>query len=296
MTDNGELARLENELKKCRASNEKLLLANADLEIQVQEITRELHQKQAQLTQSEKMAALGNLVAGVAHEINTPLGALHSNVDIFIRTFEKIRALVSAPSTPAEVREDPELLKLIDTVDDLNAVSRTATKRIVKIVDTLRNFARFEEAERKEADLHEGIESTLTLVHHKLKNRIEIVKNYGDIPRIQCYPNQLNQVFMNLLVNAAQAIEGNGTITVTTGWSDSGGEIVVEVTDDGRGIAPENLSKIFAPGFTTKGEGVGTGLGLSIVFQIVKDHGGKVEVESQPGKGTTFRVILPAGN
>ncbi len=275
---------------------EELVLANEDLEQKVQERTRELREKQAQLVQSEKMAALGNLVAGVAHEINTPLGALHSNVDIFIRTFDKIRTLVSDPSTPAEVRENPELLKLIDAIDEVNTVSRMATRRIVNIVNSLRNFARLEEAERKDADLHEGIESTLTLVHHQMKNRIEVVKNYGEIPRIRCYPNQLNQVFMNLLVNAAQAIEGNGTITVTTRRRKSGGGVVVEVSDDGRGIDPENLSKIFDPGFTTKGAGVGTGLGLSIVYQIVKDHGGEVEVESQPGVGTTFRVVLPAGN
>jgi len=275
---------------------EELVLANEDLEHKVQERTRELREKQAQLVQSEKMAALGNLVAGVAHEINTPLGALHSNVDIFIRTFDKIRALVSDPSTPAEVRENPELLKLIDAVDEVNTVSRMATRRIVNIVNSLRNFARLEEAERKDADLHEGIESTLTLVHHQMKNRIDVVKNYGEIPHIRCYPNQLNQVFMNLLVNAAQAIEGTGTITVTTRRGESEGSVVVEISDDGRGIDPENLSKIFDPGFTTKGAGVGTGLGLSIVYQIVKDHDGEVEVVSQPGVGTTFRVVLPAGN
>ncbi len=275
---------------------EELVLANEDLEHKVQERTRELREKQAQLVQSEKMAALGNLVAGVAHEINTPLGALHSNVDIFIRTFDKIRALVSDPSTPAEVRENPELLKLIDAVDEVNTVSRMATRRIVNIVNSLRNFARLEEAERKDADLHEGIESTLTLVHHQMKNRIDVVKNYGEIPHIRCYPNQLNQVFMNLLVNAAQAIEGTGTITVTTRRGESEGGVVVEISDDGRGIDPENLSKIFDPGFTTKGAGVGTGLGLSIVYQIVKDHDGEVEVVSQPGVGTTFRVVLPAGN
>jgi len=275
---------------------EELVLANEDLEHKVQERTRELREKQAQLVQSEKMAALGNLVAGVAHEINTPLGALHSNVDIFIRTFDKIRALVSDPSTPAEVRENPELLKLIDAVDEVNTVSRMATIRIVNIVNSLRNFARLEEAERKDADLHEGIESTLTLVHHQMKNRIDVVKNYGEIPHIRCYPNQLNQVFMNLLVNAAQAIEGTGTITVTTRRGESEGSVVVEISDDGRGIDPENLSKIFDPGFTTKGAGVGTGLGLSIVYQIVKDHDGEVEVVSQPGVGTTFRVVLPAGN
>ena len=274
---------------------EELLLANEDLERKVQERTRELRDKQAQLVQSEKMAALGNLVAGVAHEINTPLGALNSNIDVFIRTFEKIRAIVSDPETPAEVREDPDLLRLLNAIDDLNNVNHTATRRIVTIVDTLRKFARLEEAERKDADLHEGIESTLTLVHHQLKNRIEVVKDFGELPLIRCYPDNLNQVFMNLLVNAAQAIEGKGKIAISTSLRESGEEVVVEISDDGKGIEPGHLSRIFDPGFTTKGAGVGTGLGLSIVYQIIKDHNGDIDVESEPGVGTTFRITLPVG-
>jgi signal transduction histidine kinase len=241
------------------------------------------------------MAALGNLVAGVAHEINTPLGALNSNTDVFIRTFEKIRAIVSDPETPAEVREDPKLLRLLNAIDDLNNVNHTATRRIVTIVDTLRNFARLEEAERKDADLHEGIESTLTLVHHQLKNRIDVEKDFGELPLIRCYPDNLNQVFMNLLVNAAQAIEGKGKIAISTRLRESGEEVAVEISDDGKGIEPDHLSRIFDPGFTTKGAGVGTGLGLSIVYQIIKDHNGNIDVESEPGAGTTFRIILPVG-
>jgi len=274
---------------------EELVRANEDLERKVQERTRELREKQAQLVQSEKMAALGSLVAGVAHEINTPLGALNSNIDMFIRAFDRFRTLVSKPNLPPEIREDPDLLRLLDVVDELTSVSQTATRRIVTIVNSLRNFARLEEAERKDADIHEGIESTLTLVHHQMKNRIEIVKNLGKVPMIRCYPNQLNQVFMNLLVNAAQAIEGEGRIVVSTRYNRKEDEVVVEITDDGRGIEPENLQRIFDPGFTTKGAGVGTGLGLSIVYQIVKDHSGKVDVESELGKGTTFRVVLPVG-
>lgn len=274
---------------------EELLQANEDLERKVQERTRELRDKQAQLVQSEKMAALGSLVAGVAHEINTPLGALHSNTDVFIRTFGKIRAIVSGPDTPAQVREDPDLLRLLEAIDDLNSVSHTATRRIVTIVDTLRKFARLEEAERKDADLHEGLESTLTLVHHQLKNRIEVVKDFGDLPMIRCYPDNLNQVFMNLLVNAAQAIEGKGKITISTRLSEPGDEVVVEISDSGKGIKPEHLERIYDPGFTTKGAGVGTGLGLSIVYQIIKDHNGKIEVESKLGSGTIFRIVLPIG-
>lgn len=274
---------------------EELLRANEDLERKVEERTRELRDKQSQLVQSEKMAALGSLVAGVAHEINTPLGALHSNTDTLSRTFAKVRSILDSPDTPKEVREDPDLRRLLDAIDSLNSVSHTATGRIVTIVDTLRKFARLEEAERKDADLHEGIDSTLTLVHHQLKNRISVVKNYGDLPLIRCYPDNLNQVFMNLLVNAAQAIEGKGEITITTGLRDPGDEVVVEIGDNGKGIEPENLSRIFDPGFTTKGAGVGTGLGLSIVYQIIKDHSGRIDVESEPGKGTTFRIVLPLG-
>jgi signal transduction histidine kinase len=274
---------------------EKLLRANELLERRVQERTRELREKQAQLVQSEKMAALGNLVAGVAHEINTPLGALHSNNDVFVRSFDRIKSLLSDPSVPQDLRENPDLEKLLDAIDDLTTVNRTATRRIVSIVNSLRNFARLEEAEQKDADLHEGLESTLTLVHHQLKNRIKVVKKLGDIPDIRCYPNQLNQVFMNLLVNAVQAIDDRGTITVSTYLRDPGDAVVVEVQDTGRGIKREDLARIFDPGFTTKGAGVGTGLGLSIVYQIVKDHGGEIEVDSEVEVGTSFRVVLPVG-
>ncbi|MGD8413991.1 MAG: ATP-binding protein, partial [Candidatus Latescibacterota bacterium] len=275
---------------------EELLRANEDLENKVEERTRELRDKQAQLVQSEKMAALGSLVAGVAHEINTPLGAINSNVDMFIRAFEKIRAIISDPGLPPEVRENPDLLRLLETIDDLNSVSRTATRRIVTIVNSLRNFARLEEAETKDANIHDGIESTLTLVHHQMKNRIEVERDFGEVPVVRCFPNQLNQVFMNLIVNAAQAIDGRGKIVLSTRYLKKDDTVVIEVKDNGRGIKPGNLKKIFDPGFTTKGAGVGTGLGLSIVYQIVKDHGGKVEVESKPGEGTTFRVLLPTGH
>jgi signal transduction histidine kinase len=148
-----------------------------------------------------------------------------------------------------------------------------------------------DEAELKTADLHEGLESTLTLVHHELKNRVQVVKEYGDIPSISCHPNQINQVFMNLLVNASQAVRGEGTITIKT-FRD-GDTVNVQISDTGAGIPPENLSRIFDPGFTTKGVGVGTGLGLSICFKIAQDHGGRIDVESTAGEGSTFTVRLP---
>ena len=162
---------------------------------------------------------------------------------------------------------------------------------MTEIVRSLRNFARLDEAEMKEADLHEGINSTLILVNHHLKGRIEVVKDYGVLPRIVCYPSRLNQVFLNLLVNAAQAIEGEGKIEVETGVEED--RVFVVIRDSGKGIEGSHLDKIFDPGFTTKGVGVGTGLGLSICYQIVQDHGGEIGVESEVGVGSTFTVWLP---
>ncbi len=164
-------------------------------------------------------------------------------------------------------------------------------KPFIKIVRSLRNFARLDEAERKKADLHDGLESTLTLVHHELKNRIEVIRHYGDIPDIECSPSQLNQVFMNILVNAAHSIQGKGTITISTRSRD--GQVHVSFKDTGKGIEPSVLSKIFDPGFTTKGVGVGSGLGLAICYQIVRDHNGRIEVTPGENRGTTFTVCLP---
>jgi two-component system, NtrC family, sensor kinase len=237
----------------------------------------------SQLAQAERMAALGLLVAGVAHEINTPMGAIHSNNDIMARAIAKIRKL-------AGPEPDGEMVRMLDVVDEVCRNNYTATERIIAIVRSLKNFARLDEAERKSVNIHEGIESTLTLLQHQLKNRIRIVKDFGNLPDIECFPNQLNQVFMNILVNAAQAIPNRGTITVKT-WSE-GDRVKVAVTDTGDGILPENLPKIFDPGFTTKGVGVGTGLGLSICYKILQEHHGTIDVESSAA-GTTFFITLP---
>jgi two-component system NtrC family sensor kinase len=250
---------------------------------------RELKDTQAALVQSEKMASLGNLVAGVAHEINTPVGSINSSADVMARALARMRSRLEAVAPG--VREDGEISKALDILEDISRVNKTASERIVKIVQSLRNFARLDEAERKSADLVEGLESTLTLLHHELKNRIDVVRDYEAIPEIVCSPNQLNQVFMNVLVNAAHAIDGRGTITIRTRYRD--GEVAISFTDTGRGIPAAVLPRIFDPGFTTKGVGVGSGLGLAICYRIVKEHGGRIEVASEPEKGTTFTVILP---
>jgi len=244
--------------------------------------TRE-RQPTAQSIQSEKMAALGLLVAGVAHEINTPMGAIHSNNDIMNRAVAKIREVLGS-------EPDKEVARLLDIMTEVSRNNEIATERIMSIVRRLRNFARLDEAERKRVDIHEGIESTLMLLQHQLKNRIRIVKEFGDLPEIECFPNQLNQVFMNILVNAAQAIPDRGEIRVKT-WQDDEG-VNISISDSGVGIPREHLLKIFDPGFTTKGVGLGTGLGLSICYKIIQDHHGTIKADSSD-QGTTFTISLP---
>ncbi len=249
----------------------------------------ELRETQAALVQREKMASLGNLVAGVAHEINTPVGSIHCNGDVLVRALGKLVTVleIAAP----ELRSNRELTRTLEVLQEVAKVNHAASERITTIVRSLRNFARLDEAARKQADLHEGLESTLTLIHHELKNRIDVERDYGEIPQIECFPDKLNQVFMNMLVNAAHAIDGNGTITITTRFD--GNHVTLAFADTGSGVPADQLSKIFDPGYTTKGVGVGSGLGLAICYTIVQDHGGAIDVQSEVGHGTTFTVRLP---
>ncbi len=262
-----------------------------ELEREVEARTGALRESQARLVQQEKMAALGGLVAGIAHELNTPIGTINSSADTLARCLDTVRKTLCDPSTPESIREDKRLQQVIDLIEDIARINKLACARIVSIVGSLRNFARLDEAEFQSADLREGLDSTLTLIRHELKNRINVVKDYEDIPPVLCHPNQINQVFMNLLVNATQAIPDKGEIRLRTFLD--GDDIGVSITDSGTGIPKENLAAIFDPGFTTKGVGVGTGLGLSICFKIAEDHGGRIEVESEVGKGSTFTLWLP---
>lgn len=254
------------------------------------DMNQELRQAQAQLVQSEKMASLGSLVAGIAHEINTPVGAMTSMHDTLSRGVEKMKAHLKAKDAEA-FEADAKLNSLFEVIDSSNKVIQTASSRVGEIVRRLRSFARLDEAELKKVDIHEGLEDSLTLVHHEIKHHIEVAKEFGQVPPISVYPSRLNQVFLNLMNNARQAIKEKGTITIRTGVED--GMAFVRVTDDGVGIGEENLKKIFDPGFTTKGVGVGTGLGLSICYQIIQDHRGKIDVTSTVGKGTTFTLRIP---
>jgi two-component system, NtrC family, sensor kinase len=247
------------------------------------------------------------LAAGVAHEINNPIGYVHSNLgsletyiaDLFkvIESYRQVESLVPNSSDAIvslrRLQKELDLPFLQEDLPSLLNECKEGITRVKKIVQDLKDFSRVDD--RKDwqlADLHQGIDSTLNIVASELKYRADVVKQYGELPEIECFLSQLNQVFMNLLVNAAHAIEGpRGTITISTGTA--GDEVWVAVTDTGKGIAKENLARIFDPFFTTKPVGKGTGLGLSLSYGIVQKHNGRIEVNSEVGRGTTFRMTLP---
>lgn len=255
---------------------------NSTLEARVEQRTRELGEAQAQLVQSEKMASLGQLVAGVAHELNNPIGFVHANLQLLE---EQVRKLAHADP------ESPEALRAREAMAKLLSRSREGTARVKKIVEDLRTFSRVDHAEIQEVDVHEGIERTLSLMEPRLKDGIVVEKRYGELPRIRCYAGQLNQVFMNLLMNACDAMADGGKIEIRTSRIDGG--VRLDFSDSGPGIPPEIRSRIFDPFFTTKAVGKGTGLGLSISHGIVERHGGRIQVDSAPGRGTTFSIELP---
>jgi PAS domain S-box-containing protein len=261
---------------------------------------------QHQLMQADKMASVGQLAAGVAHEINNPIGYVYSNLGTLDKYIADLLALLDlyGDAEGALAAEGPvlgrirarkqqiDLAFLREDVTALMAESREGITRVKKIVQDLKDFSHADRVDDwQTADLHKGLDSTLNIAHNELKYKCTVVKEYGELPEIECLPSQLNQVFLNLLVNAAHAIQDKGTITVRTGMR--GDALCVEISDSGCGISKENLKRIFDPFFTTKPVGKGTGLGLSLSYGIVKKHGGRIEVDSEPGKGSRFRVLLP---
>ena len=272
-------------------SNKKLEEYSHTLEQKVEERTKKLKEAQDQLIMKEKMASLGNLVAGVAHEVNTPIGAIHSAADASSRCLKKMLNILKTGRTLDDVMNSDHFRKTFEILENNNNVTTIASGKIAKIVKSLKTFARLGNADYQEVNIHEGLDITLTMIDHEIKNKISVNKEYGEIPEINCYPDQLNQVFINVLMNAVQAIEKEGQITIKTYQANN--NVIIEISDTGHGIPPENIDKIFNPGFTTRGVGVGTGLGLSICFNIIQKHQGQIKVESEVGKGTTFTIILP---
>jgi signal transduction histidine kinase len=242
----------------------------------------------AEQVNEARLATLGMLVAGLAHEINTPLGALNSNHDLLRRALHKLQVILA--DEVVEAHELDEVRRIVRAVDGILKVNDLAVERMTSLVHNLRNFGRLDRAELDMADVRECLDSTLAILAHELRG-VEVVRAYGEVPRIQCWPQQLNQVFMNLLLNARQATADGGGITIAVGAT--GDRVEVRITDTGAGIRPEHLARIFDPGFTTKGARIGMGLGLLICRRIVERHGGRLQVTSTPGEGAECTVRLP---
>lgn len=272
----------------------------------------DLKESQAQLLQSEKMASLGQMVAGVAHELNTPLGYVKNNVQLLRELSEPLFELAAAQARLGQCLNDPDCDEaslaqalqaaeqarqqaapelLAEDLQQLYGDTLYGLEQIAELVVGLKDFARLDRAMSEEVDLNDCIRSALLIARNNIKDKAEVVQQLGELPRIACAPSQINQVLLNLLTNAAQAIDGMGRIQIRS-WADAQG-IHISLQDNGRGMPAEVMAKIFDPFFTTKPVGQGTGLGLSISYKIVQDHGGQIRVASEPGRGTRFLISLP---
>jgi signal transduction histidine kinase/tetratricopeptide (TPR) repeat protein len=293
-------------------ANTRLALQNMEIQQQkdrLEKTLKELKLAHTQIVQSEKMASLGELTAGIAHEINNPINFVYAGVDGLRSSLEGLLDVLDKYAQLDDADSIAEIKTVLDDVKDLkqqlyfdetqdnvfevvNAIKEGAT-RTAEIVKGLRSFSRLDETELKQADIHDGMDNTLVLLNSKIeRDRITVIKDYdSSVPEIECFPGQLNQVFMNILGNAIDSIIDKGTVTIETKNFES--EVQVKIKDTGKGMSEEVKAKIFQPFFTTKGLGEGTGLGLSITFGIIDKHGGKITVDSAPGKGTTFTILIP---
>jgi two-component system NtrC family sensor kinase len=282
-----------------------LMAALQEKNSQLETLVKKLNEAQNQLMQSERMASIGQLAAGVAHEINNPIGYINSNMGTLENYIKNLFSIIDAfEQTENQLDKRSETFIQLQTLKQqldigflredvftLVKESREGVERVKSIVQNLKDFSHVDESEWQWADLLKGLDSTLNVVGNELKSKAEVVKVYGKLPPVECLPFQINQVFLNMLLNAAQAIDTYGTITIRTGTLNE--EVCVEISDTGHGIQPENLVRIFDPFFTTKPVGKGTGLGLSLSYNIVQKHHGRIQVASDIGKGTTFRIFLP---
>ncbi len=303
VTLENQVRRRTAELQAALRENERI---NRDLTREREEqrvLIKQLEEAHNQLLQAEKLASIGQLAAGVAHEVNNPIGFVNSNLGTLKQYIGDLFELIDAyqhlePELPVSSREGIKALRdrielpfLREDLPSLITESIDGTARVRRIVQDLRDFSREGDADWHTVDIHAGLESTLNVVSSEIRYKADIERDYGQLPEIYCLPSQLNQVFLNLLLNAAQAIPEHGTITLRTRCQD--GQVFISVSDTGAGIAPEHLDRIFDPFFTTKPVGKGVGLGLSVTYGIVEKHGGRIEVDSVPGKGSTFTICLP---
>jgi two-component system NtrC family sensor kinase len=292
---------MELEIEERKRAHQALEAKEAEQRVLIEKL-KDAH---LQLLQSEKMASIGQLAAGVAHEINNPIGFVSSNLGTLRGYADALLKVVDAYETLDTVlAAHPQLLRYIEEQKQLNelayvrndirtliAESIEGTTRVRNIVQNLRDFSHVDQGDWQQTNLHAGLDSTLSVARNEIKHKAKVIKDYGELPLVECLPSQINQVFLNLLVNAAQAITDQGTITIRTRADDA--MVCVAISDTGSGMAPEVLAKVFDPFFTTKPVGQGTGLGLAVSFGIVEQHGGHIEVESTPGAGSTFSIMLP---
>lgn len=298
-----ELGQRNRQLAEQLAEKQRMMDVLRQTNLELLDLNRKLKAAQEQLLQSEKMASIGQLAAGVAHEINNPIAYVLSNVGTLEEYLQQFRALMGdwmaqEHHLPPQAQEQLQRLRqemdyefILSDLDGLMAESKDGLDRVKKIVQNLKDFSRVDSGEWETVDVTRGLQSTLSLVRHELRDRINVVCELADLPEIECMLSQLNQVFMNLMVNAAHAIQDKGTITVRTGVEDQ--EVWLQFSDTGQGIAPEVLPRIFDAFFTTKPVGVGTGLGLSLAYSTVHRHHGRIAVQSALGQGTTFTIHLP---
>ncbi|MBU0675083.1 MAG: response regulator [Proteobacteria bacterium] len=276
------------------------ILARINSGIRIRNLQKDLQQTRTHLYQQEKMASIGQMAAGVAHEINNPLGFIASNLRTLGKYMIQYQGFVQALTTDILVDQVPRSTELrkqfkIDHIDqdsgDLIEESLEGTARIAKIVQGLKQFSGVDDAEVKPVNLNESLECTLELIMGELAPKITIRRDFSDLPEIKCNGQQMNQVFMNLLLNAGQSIQNNGEIVIQTLVKDN--KIQVSITDNGCGMDQGVLHKIFDPFYSTREVGMGTGLGLTISYDIIKNHGGEILVESEKGRGSKFTVMLP---
>ncbi len=272
-------------------SSYSLFESNLMLQNMVKERTRHLHQAQTRLVQNEKMAALGKLVAGIAHEVNTPVGVLASSADTIDRAIAAIERVLLESANGEDPLDYNKIARFLAVLKQNNHNNTHASTRISGLIKSLKNFARLDQSELQHVNLHEGLDSTLDLLKHKLNDHIRIVREYKDLPPVSCYPGQINQVYLHLMQNALEAIDSEGTISIKTGVRNNNVEI--SIADTGRGIAKEKLDDLFNFCFTADCSRIKMGIGLMTCYNIVQGHGGKIKVESKPGKGSVFTVSLP---